>query len=297
MLFMLGVLLLLILLGGLEVWAVAKWKGMWRAVAILPVAFITFAVIRIIVDTHRNPSSHSMLPFEMISLSVLGLAVLAVFALLRAVAVKLGQSPRGRALVVLGVSAVTILTGFYVWSSYSSYGNQLRGGVGSRSRLEPAYRLSSADARLGDARSEYDRWVSLGDAALLNAEFGSAEKATAYANELLGLTRRYESDWNCGNAIHKGHISLGLVALKAGDIDGAKSNLLAAATKGSPQLESFGPNMVLARELLNRGERAAVLEYLDRCSGFWHADHGKISEWEAVIKEGSVPDFGENLLY
>ena len=42
-----------------------------------------------------------------------------------------------------------------------------------------------------------------------------------------------------------------------------------AQTEGSPVLCSFGPRMVLAKELLGRGETEVVLQYLKLCSAFW----------------------------
>jgi hypothetical protein len=48
-----------------------------------------------------------------------------------------------------------------------------------------------------------------------------------------------------------------------GDIEEAKKQLLLAGkTPSSPQLNSFGPNMILAKELLDKGEKDTVLHYL-----------------------------------
>ena len=62
-------------------------------------------------------------------------------------------------------------------------------------------------------------------------------------------------------------------------------------------LASLGPNMALAKDLLDRGEAAAVLEYLRESGEFWHADRGKLAEWTALIRAGLKPDFGANLTY
>ena len=65
--------------------------------------------------------------------------------------------------------------------------------------------------------------------------------------------QKIKSDWNYGNALHKGNIVLGRIALERGDIAGAKEHLLAAGqTPGSPQVGSFGPNTTLAKELLEK---------------------------------------------
>jgi len=64
---------------------------------------------------------------------------------------------------------------------------------------------------------------------------------------------------------------------------------------GSPQLGSFGPNMRLAADLLERGEREAVLEYFRLCAGFWPRD--ELKDWAALVEGGRTPDFGANLIY
>lgn len=105
-------------------------------------------------------------------------------------------------------------------------------------------------------------------------------------------------DWNFGNAVHKGNLTLGRVALRAGDIEAAKKFLLEAGrAPGSPQLNSFGPNMTLAKELLEKGEHDAVLEYFQLCAAFWEMDRGRLREWSPLVEKGVIPDFGANLLY
>ncbi|HEX4438550.1 MAG TPA: hypothetical protein VH854_00675 [Thermoanaerobaculia bacterium] len=171
-------------------------------------------------------------------------------------------------------------------------------GFGNIADLAPERRLAKADAELAAAKGEYARWVSLDAAALLNAEAGSAEKAKAYADESLSLAPRYARDWNYGNAIHKSHIAYGLLALREGDVRRAGEELVSAGdTPGSPQLDSFGPNMVLARRLAEKGERDAVVRYLDRCRKFWSMDRGRLDSWKSQIAAGVVPDFGANVYY
>lgn len=57
-----------------------------------------------------------------------------------------------------------------------------------------------------------------------------------------------------------------------GCVDAAKAYLLATGkSQGSPQLNSFGPNMSLAKDLFEAGERQAVVTFFDDCvrSGRW----------------------------
>lgn len=104
-------------------------------------------------------------------------------------------------------------------------------------------------------------------------------------------------EWNTGNAIHYGHLILGHVAIREGDVAEAKRRLLLAGrSPGSPQLNSFGPNMSLARDLLVAGERETVLDYLDLVDEFWELDDD-LEVWRSVIEAGGVPDFGANRGY
>src|SRR5688572_19086141 len=72
----------------------------------------------------------------------------------------------------------------------------------------------------------------------LNA--GDLLAARRGAEEVLRLAPRYPKSWNYGNALHHGHLVLGMVALRANDVPRAKEHLLKAGrTPGSPQLDSF----------------------------------------------------------
>ncbi|MCG7991199.1 MAG: hypothetical protein JAY99_01745 [Candidatus Thiodiazotropha lotti] len=151
---------------------------------------------------------------------------------------------------------------------------------------------------LAAAKTKYERWVAIGDVGLWNVDNGSLEKAESFAHETLKIAEMYKDDWNYGNAIHKGHLTLGRVALRKGDIEEAKKQLLLAGkTPGSPQLDSFGPNMVLAKELLEKGENDTVLKYLELCEEFWDFHLEKLIKWEEQITRGEKPNFGTNLLY
>jgi hypothetical protein len=125
---------------------------------------------------------------------------------------------------------------------------------------------------------------------------GKASEAQAEARWLLRLAWLYPLDWAHGNARHHGHVGLGLVALEQGDTAAAREHLLEAGrTPGSPQLDTFGPNMALAQALLEHGERAVVLSYFDECRDFWWMQDGELDRWSAAVRAGETPDFGANL--
>jgi len=91
-------------------------------------------------------------------------------------------------------------------------------------------------------------------------------------------------------------VILGLVALQRGDpLDARKHLLEAGKTPGSPSLTTWGPNMLLAKKLLEIGDRDAVLEYLSLCGRFWLKGKDKLDEWSATVRGGGVPAFGANL--
>ena len=98
------------------------------------------------------------------------------------------------------------------------------------------------------------------------------------------------------NDVHHAHNFLGRVALRRGDKAAAVDHLYKAGdVSGSPQLNSFGPNMALAKELLEAGVRDAVLEYFNQVQRFWK--DAQLEEWRKNVKRGETPDFRANLVY
>ena len=161
-------------------------------------------------------------------------------------------------------------------------------------------RYDEAIAKLNQAATEEQRFYALDKAAKESFSVGKIEDARNFANELMKLAEKYADNWNYGNAIQDANIVLGRIALKKGNINEAKTRLLAAgASPGSPVMDSFGPNMSLASDLLQKGERDTVIKYLELCRKFWRSDDGrwKIDQWEKDVRSGDLPDFGPNLIY
>ncbi len=145
------------------------------------------------------------------------------------------------------------------------------------------------------AVSKINRLASLAKSAF---DAGHTEKASRYANELLEAGTKDSQNWNYGNAIHHANNVLGRLALQKGDIKQADEYLLKAGqTPGSPQLNSFGPNMSLAKGLLEAGERESVLQYFDLCRKFWRMGGDRLDTWTTEVKGDKVPNFGANLDY
>ena len=158
-------------------------------------------------------------------------------------------------------------------------------------------RYQASVETLASAKSDADRFYGLREAAKAAFEVGRLDEARRYADELLASAERLPKDWYYGNAIHDGHMVLGRIALRAGAVQDARRELLAAgATPGSPQLDTFGPNMSLARDLLQAGQAEVVIEYFQLCAKFWdHRDY--LAQWTSVIRSGGVPEFRANLVY
>jgi hypothetical protein len=111
---------------------------------------------------------------------------------------------------------------------------------------------------------------------------GDPDTAEAWARELLESAG---SNPNAGHVRHTAHQGLGLAALVRGDTDGAVAELLQMGDvpPGSVQ-KSFGPSMRLANELLARGEREAVIQYLQKVATFWKPEG--VEAWIERLRAG-----------
>jgi tetratricopeptide (TPR) repeat protein len=147
-------------------------------------------------------------------------------------------------------------------------------------------------AAVDTAESEEKLFYALPGAAIAAFHLEKYDYASELAEKALTLAPSYEGNWNFGNAIHLAHTVFGLVALHNNDLSGAVRELgKAGATPGSPQLDSFGPTMQLAKALLRRGESEAVLAYLHQCQTFWKMGEVWLDLWEQKIRAGEVPNF------
>lgn len=135
------------------------------------------------------------------------------------------------------------------------------------------------------------RFYSLDDLigkAYAAGDFAAVSNLTA---EYLALAAVYRCNWNYGNAIHDANRFLGLVSVKHGDVELASQYLLKAGkSTGSPQLDTFGPELDLANELLKQGAVEPVKEYLRDIKRFWRLDQGQVAKWLASIDKGERPE-------
>ncbi|MHB8521610.1 MAG: M56 family metallopeptidase [Limisphaerales bacterium] len=180
-------------------------------------------------------------------------------------------------------------------------------------RLAELYALNShfggtnAGAAAGQALAEMEKaaantkdgnFSNLENLAKMAFAAGELDKAGTYAKDLLQQAPQHRTAWNYGNAIHRGNLILGRIAVREGRLAEAREYLLEAGkTPGSPQLDSFGPNMSLAKDLLEKGEKETVLAYLKLCGVFWTMGASRLDAWTKEVTDGQVPDFGANLVY
>jgi hypothetical protein len=147
--------------------------------------------------------------------------------------------------------------------------------------------LEQAVAMIPELDRKLLLYADLADAAYLVKR---DDKATDYAQALVGKTA--VTCWCYANAVHDGNTVLGLVALREKKPREAVACLIQSGdVKGSPQLDSFGPRMELAKALLEAGERDAVLDYLDEVGRFWKMGGKHLGDWVALIKAGRTPEF------
>jgi len=146
--------------------------------------------------------------------------------------------------------------------------------------------------KLTTAEGDAEAFVHLPSAAAAAFHLGLFGEARAFAERSLALAPLFQENWNYGNAIHIGHTVLGLIALNEGDEITAIAELVASGkTPGSPQLNSFGPTMQLAKALLRAGHVEPVPEYLEQCRAFWEMGGAWLNLWERMVRQGSVPNF------
>ena len=155
--------------------------------------------------------------------------------------------------------------------------------------------LKRAPAELAayeSATEAIDRFYAVPGACMAAYLLGNPGLARQLARESLDLASMHSKDWNYGNAIHYGHTVLGLLAIQDDNLERAIAELHEAGnTPGSPQLNSFGPRMHLARELLRHGKYQAVLHYLQQCGQFWKMGSKWLSIWERKVGRCAMPTF------
>jgi tetratricopeptide (TPR) repeat protein len=176
-------------------------------------------------------------------------------------------------------------------------------------KLAHLHRLNASSGDTAEARlalslmerayaMDVNQSMLLTDLPTMAFDAGDIGKARAYAEQLLNELGTDRNNWNYGNAVHKGNLILGRIAVRERRLADAVTLLRASGeTPGSAVLDSFGPNMSLVRDLLERGETEAVLGYFELCRKFWKMGGSRLDAWAKEVQAGTVPNFGANLQY
>lgn len=144
-----------------------------------------------------------------------------------------------------------------------------------------------AAQRLGSLWS--DSWLlHLPELALMA---GQTTKARDYALWLLRLgwqsVAKARHGSQPGEYIHRGNIALGKIALATNDLQQAKAHLIEAGK--APWViskEDRQPDFTLSADLLDRGERGVVIEYLALCQLIWKNHDDELSARIDDVRNG-----------
>lgn len=122
-------------------------------------------------------------------------------------------------------------------------------------------------------------------------EAGEFVKAALYAEAVVSShSSSRQSDGTSYEAllvagpVYRGYLILGELALLAGNVRKASEHLLASVNPALPLLFDE-PDFSLARELLEQGEAATVLSYLENCGKAWPNGTVWIESQKKLIKE------------
>ena len=74
--------------------ALVRWRGGWRWAALVPLLLVLGVVLRIVVETRADPTSHNLWPFEVLGVVVISSAVLGLLELGRFVEARLSRGGR-----------------------------------------------------------------------------------------------------------------------------------------------------------------------------------------------------------
>ncbi len=172
----------------------------------------------------------------------------------------------------------------------------------ANSKVKPNHKKSYEEIQKSyqSHREEYfSSLTALIEKSLDKKDCVSAKKYSLEAFEISEIVKDEwkTGGWNYGNAIFVGNMALGFCSFQENNLDQAKAHLKKASeSPGSPQLDSFGLNqaeMRLATELLKKGEKQSVIDFLKDCQKFWKPEYSNryVNSWVKSIEANKIPDF------
>jgi tetratricopeptide (TPR) repeat protein len=159
-------------------------------------------------------------------------------------------------------------------------------GIPNQVMDDPQQRADEAYKRvLALTRNPVAREALAGDMAEAAFKMGDFAGAAEFAR--IHLRSRDQT------AVQRANTILGRVAMRSNDMSLAKQFLIdSSAPSAERDVSLSGPTMVLAKELLEAGERDAVLQYLTNCLTLWPRGEDVLQIWMADIRNGKTPKFG-----
>jgi hypothetical protein len=159
-------------------------------------------------------------------------------------------------------------------------------GIPGEQNTDAAKTASEAYSRVLDmTRDPRSRLSLAGDMAEADFKAGNLVGAATLARIYLESSDRF--------ATQRANTILGRVALRSGDTAGAKQYLLDSAKPSAAlNISLSGPMLVLAKELLEKGQNEVVVEYLRDCISMWPHGEEVLHIWIDDIQNGRKPDFG-----
>ena len=201
-------------------------------------------------------------------------------------ALSVGLLERAEAVEPANPHWATELGGLHWRKAHNRFrGSDVTGAARALADFERAYELSGTASRAN----------LMPDLAVTAFVAGDHRKARSHAEAMLAAIPPKPRG---GKFIHYGNLVLGRIALSEGDLEEAGARLLAAGRMQGAPLRTFrGPDMALAKALLERGEPQVVLRYLELCLDIWERGQEDLRDWIVLIEAGRIPDFDRNFLF
>ena len=174
----------------------------------------------------------------------------------------------------------------------SSAGTELYHGRG-RSSISEAQRVRLIEMAAAHARSSEWRVAALGYVVEFHLQAGDGERARREAEEMLRRAPDMYAESSRTYASHIAHTVLGRTALRQGQLAEAREELRAAGKVASADVVRLnGIRWTLASDLLARGERDVVLDYISMVRIVWNKSKSQLDDWAKSIRAGEIVDFG-----
>lgn len=190
--------------------------------------------------------------------------------------------------LVMFLFACESSAGFY---SEDVFNNYFKGAVSDRgdSRCSKFYKLH-------DNATKQQKLITFTYVMFCKYKEGEYEAAKVIAQTALFEIKAVPANWNTGNVLHKSYTMLGLVSIEDGEVTKSKQYLMESCNVPiTPQLKTYGPNMILADILYDKGEVKAVKDYLNACKLVWKKGINEIDSWLSAIDGGGKPYFTRNI--